>query len=289
MFKGLAAMPFISEVPAFVQEEAYLAIIPSGIVSKPELFSVYRKEFCFPDYFNLASWDSFDECLRTLDNIEQMSMVIAHEDLPLAADRKDLLIYLDVLQYCASFHEAYIGRKFIVTFPPAVRGKISEAYQELRQRELSTWVIPYDPSAFTFVRPYDSGCIPEDGELLIEIPSGIRTRQELIAAFPCSIDPWLLPKAKGWLAIKEVLGAIGSPIKHICLVHEGLPLESHEELKCYLDVLLALRDTHERVGFTKFDVVFPNYAEEQIRRCIFELRIEREQWRNVADLRAGIL
>lgn len=277
---------FISAVPDSVQEGTYLAVIPKGITSKQDLFSVYRKELKFPGYFNPASWDSFDECLRVLESIEEKTVMIAHEDLPFAAREDDLRIYLDVLEYCAAFNESYLNRKLIVMFPQSVREKVDEVYTLIRHRELSQWVTAYDISAFTFVRPADRGRIPEDCDLLMELPSGVRNRQELIAAIR-SIDPWLFGKATGWLGVREGLG-VGVGVKHMCIMHEDLPLESdEEELKCYLDILLTVKDIGTRTGYTKFDAFFPNYAEEQIRRCISELQIKRERWANGEDLRSS--
>lgn len=286
MFKSLLSPLFLAGPPVSVPEGTYLAVIPEGLTSKHELLIAYQKELGFPGYFNPGNWDSFDECLRVLDGINEQVVMIFHKDLPLAAEGEELRIYLDILQYCVAFNEAYIGRTIIVAFPLKVQEKVAEVYKASREREVAMWVTPYDISDFTFVPQYDSSYIPEDCDLLVNIPSGIRTRQELIAALPRAIDPWLLPRTKGWLGVMESIGGCGAQIKHFCIIHDDLPLEDDgEELKCYLDVLLTVNDIYTRSGFTKFDVLFPDHTREHVARCLFELKIEREQWKNGADLR----
>lgn len=75
-----------------------VAVIPSGITRKSQLFQVLRAQLKLPEYFG-DNWDALDECLRDWSWLEGYQRVrLMHADIPFQPGRRSRRIYLQILQ-----------------------------------------------------------------------------------------------------------------------------------------------------------------------------------------------
>ena len=80
------------------------------------LFSNFTRFASFPDYFG-QNWDAFSDTLRDLSWVDAHTVLIAHEDVPLAANTQDLLVYLDILAAAVEFWTGLEEHELLVAFP----------------------------------------------------------------------------------------------------------------------------------------------------------------------------
>lgn len=89
-------LKFLDNLEKYKEDNIFIAKISKGIKSKEELFDVYIDKLKLPWYFG-RNWDAFDEVLTDLNWINEKTIVIYHQDLPISLLKKDLRIYLEVL------------------------------------------------------------------------------------------------------------------------------------------------------------------------------------------------
>jgi len=77
------------------KNDAYFVTIVSDNFSEENLLNEYYKKFKFP-YFGF-NWDALLDCLRDLEWIEQINIIVYHPQLP-QLNKKDLKIYLEILR-----------------------------------------------------------------------------------------------------------------------------------------------------------------------------------------------
>jgi RNAse (barnase) inhibitor barstar len=70
--------------------------VPPYLQTKEELFSAYKKSGKFPGHFG-RNWDALYDCLCDFSWIEQETIVIIHQDLPLESNAAELNTYLGIL------------------------------------------------------------------------------------------------------------------------------------------------------------------------------------------------
>jgi RNAse (barnase) inhibitor barstar len=87
---------FADNLSSIATDQDFLLKVPSGVESTADLFSWYQKEARFPDYFG-RNWDAFLDCLRDFSWIEKKRIIIAHADVPLSGNEKELRTYLEIL------------------------------------------------------------------------------------------------------------------------------------------------------------------------------------------------
>ena len=129
---------FIGDASKPVTEQDFLLQIPKGVQSTTDLFSHYEERGDFPGYFG-HNWDALLDCLRDFSWKTQRRIVIAHDDLPLSNNEKELRIYLEILETAAKdwkevregpFAEAaegmpYVEHELLIIFPVTAQPTIA--------------------------------------------------------------------------------------------------------------------------------------------------------------------
>ena len=110
-------------IPSLASQDCLVVYIDSDCKTCEELFEVYNKQICFPEYFG-GNWDAFLDCLRTMDWISQFHVEIFHQKLPLKVDR-ELITYLEILQDAVHGWRKYREHSLEVVFPDYLRPEIS--------------------------------------------------------------------------------------------------------------------------------------------------------------------
>lgn len=99
---------------------------------------LYGREGHFPAYYG-CNWDALLDCLRDFSWADQRRIVITHDDLPLSNDKKELQVYLEILETAVidwkkvkegPFAEPpkempYIEHELLVVFPSSVESSIA--------------------------------------------------------------------------------------------------------------------------------------------------------------------
>ncbi len=99
------------------------ARIPAGIETAEKLIDALDVNLGFPDYFG-RNWDALDECIRDLNWLAPVQVVIDHDDVPLKNDLERLEIYLSILYDAVDHWERRKEHKLIVIFPTEYERKI---------------------------------------------------------------------------------------------------------------------------------------------------------------------
>ena len=86
-----------SNYPNGISDADVVVMVPKMISSKQELLDAFEHGLNFPNYFG-KNWDAFEECINDLSWLEKRKVVIIHEDVPDRLPKKDLNIYLEILQ-----------------------------------------------------------------------------------------------------------------------------------------------------------------------------------------------
>jgi hypothetical protein len=128
---------FVSDTSTVSTEHDYVIKIPRGVQSKADLLKHYKEKGHFPDYFGF-NWDALLDCLRDLSWVSQKRIIIVHDDLPLSNDKKELQVYLEILETAVNdwrkvgegpFNEPpeewpYIEHELLVIFTASVESTI---------------------------------------------------------------------------------------------------------------------------------------------------------------------
>ena len=96
MNERLSPFVFLNDLNQIASEQDFVLKVPGGLATRLSLLSHYEQAGQFPSYFG-RNWDALSDCLRDFSWISQMRIIIAHNGLPLRADEKSLMIYLDLL------------------------------------------------------------------------------------------------------------------------------------------------------------------------------------------------
>ncbi len=115
MNTGKPPFVFADYVSSIVTDQDFLLKVPSGVKSTADLFSWYQKEGRFPDYFG-RNWDAFLDCLRDFSWTDKKRIIIAHDDVPLSGNEKELRTYLEILKTAVNDWKEVKERPF--TEPP---------------------------------------------------------------------------------------------------------------------------------------------------------------------------
>ncbi len=113
--------PFVytEKVANLGMRQAHVAIVPTGVATRSELFDCLIAQLALPEYFG-ANWDALDECLRDLSWLERRRVVIFHEGLPALTDEA-LSIYIGILCDAAIDWRQDAERELVVGFPFGAR------------------------------------------------------------------------------------------------------------------------------------------------------------------------
>ena len=131
---------FVDDLSAITTGQDFVVNLPSGIGSQGDLFATYQTYGKFPTYFG-KNWDALLDCLRDWSWTRHRRVVIAHADLPLAKQRDELRVYLDILKTAVRdwktpntrtvieppVYMPYIEHELVVVFPAALEKSITEA------------------------------------------------------------------------------------------------------------------------------------------------------------------
>ena len=137
MNTGKPALVFADNVSSIATDQDFLLKVASGVESTADLFSWYQKEARFPDYFG-RNWDAFLDCLRDFSWTDKKRIVIAHNDVPLSGNEKELRTYLEILDTAVNdwseveerpFTERskempYFEHELLVVFPTVAEARI---------------------------------------------------------------------------------------------------------------------------------------------------------------------
>lgn len=107
---------YFGENSAPIEPRRILARIPMGIETKQKLLDSLDVGLSFPDYFG-GNWDALDECIRDLNWLAPVQIILIHEDLPLKTNLKELETYLSILHDAVAHWDARREHKLLVIFP----------------------------------------------------------------------------------------------------------------------------------------------------------------------------
>lgn len=98
------------------QANTLVVEIPTGIVTKAEIFSIYSEKFSFPAYFGF-NWDALYDCLNDLSWIPEYNIIVVHEDLPFLNDSMEREKYIKLLSDVVMNNKESSTRNFRILFP----------------------------------------------------------------------------------------------------------------------------------------------------------------------------
>jgi len=108
-------------------------VAPTGLKTSHDVFAFYSKALSFPDYFGW-NWDAFDECIKDLSWIENGTVHIIHDEIPLKLDPHECAIFLSSIHE-VKFHFRTKG-KLAIHFRASDKHEILDAlfryYRELK-------------------------------------------------------------------------------------------------------------------------------------------------------------
>ena len=108
-------------------------IAPADLNASHDVFAFYSKALAFPDYFGW-NWDAFDECITDLSWLDDTTMDIIHDDIPLGLDLHSRVIFLRILHETKYYSN--VNGKFRVHFKmaakPIVQSILFKYYRERR-------------------------------------------------------------------------------------------------------------------------------------------------------------
>lgn len=96
-------------------KSSFYTIIDDSISSKKMLFEKFSESLRFPSYFGY-NWDALFECLRDLDWLTEINIIIIHKGIP-KLDNSDILIYLSILRDTVIDWKDDNQHNFFVYFP----------------------------------------------------------------------------------------------------------------------------------------------------------------------------
>lgn len=105
-------------------QDTLLLEVPANLIDKTALLAWYGHNLRIPNYFG-RNWDALDECLIDRKWISENKIILFHSRLPLAADRHDKRIYLQVLANTA--HDETSSHKVIVAFDRGLEQEVASA------------------------------------------------------------------------------------------------------------------------------------------------------------------
>ncbi len=84
--------------PASLRDSDTLVVVLDRVIDeKSDLLRWLAVNLRFPAYFG-ENWDALDEMLRDLSWIDEFRVVLFHSALPLASNRGDRAVYVDILR-----------------------------------------------------------------------------------------------------------------------------------------------------------------------------------------------
>lgn len=107
---------FTDDPAALADGKTLLLTVPAGLVDKRAVLAWYAEALRFPSYFG-QNWDAFSDCLTDLSWIVEKGVLMAHRDMPLAAEPADRSIYVAILANAVHRWKDDEGHNFTVSFP----------------------------------------------------------------------------------------------------------------------------------------------------------------------------
>ena len=120
---------FTSDVDSLRGRSRRILEIPAELPDKVTLLLWYATALDLPDYFG-ANWDALNDCLRDLSWVKEHTVVLYHQDVPLAANPRDRKTYVEILANAASDWKPGEAHELIVAFNPACKSVLKAAIHE---------------------------------------------------------------------------------------------------------------------------------------------------------------
>jgi len=95
------------------------SVIVGEIDDKEKLIELYSDALAFP--YGSPNWDSFADCMTDLEWVTTSEIRVHHTHLPLAGDRSQQKIYLDILKDAVKAGEEHKSPVVNVSFVPTLQ------------------------------------------------------------------------------------------------------------------------------------------------------------------------
>ena len=106
-------------------QDCCLAIVPSHLQCRQELFAVLSEELHFPNYFG-DNWDALYDMLCDFHWLQSRRVIIVHYDIPLAISKQNSRIYLDILNESIDGWKPEEDHELMAVFPAKYEKTIYE-------------------------------------------------------------------------------------------------------------------------------------------------------------------
>jgi hypothetical protein len=110
-----------SQIPSS-GNDTFVGILPKGISDVPSLYKALFNILLFPEWWGF-NWNALYDSLRDFHWLNEMTVVLVHEDLPLFSEN-DIWMYLDILSSSITDWKDGENHKLIVWFPKDYKERI---------------------------------------------------------------------------------------------------------------------------------------------------------------------
>jgi hypothetical protein len=112
-------------------ETEWVSRVPAGTRTVDELLESVKRFMKYPPYCG-DNWDAVDECIQSLEEVEEDVMVLVHEDMLEGLEREQRDVYLDVLVGAEQHWSNLEPKRLIVVFPRGAEGIVEQAMRKRR-------------------------------------------------------------------------------------------------------------------------------------------------------------
>jgi RNAse (barnase) inhibitor barstar len=121
----MKGLKFINSPQSFISDADFVVHL-SGICNKDELFKQLSNKLEIPEYFG-HNWDALSDCLRDFHWIEQLKIILVHDECP-KLDEHELLTYLKVLIAAVQDWKEGEEHSLEVVFPESIRSLVEKDF-----------------------------------------------------------------------------------------------------------------------------------------------------------------
>ena len=121
------AFLFVDDPAVLFDGNTLLCRVPKQMTREPVLMQWFYENLSFPHYFG-RNWNALNDCLMCLEGIDELKVILFHEDVPLLDSVHDCAIYLAILNEVSKDWRRSPEHEFVVAFSPSCRPKIVELH-----------------------------------------------------------------------------------------------------------------------------------------------------------------